>query len=263
MYDVPPSHTDRNLTADDVYDIPPPNPQSLSHVDNTPPPRPLPPGRPPKPSILHQEQYQNLPPNSKAAQDSTLNGLDLNRVVPPTAADLHMSSYDIPKSSNHSSVSMYDMPKPASVNNNVLANAVPPPPQSCGYNKKQHNYLNAGKGYVPTVPKRGEPEDTYLPMDGADSSNSAHHTGSNKSSVPEPYQDMSHNPQDDYDTPPARPPPRKPMPAESELLYSYGLFTLLIWCDIDWICKPWQRWSQVFIVKCSKYLNSYCFVIWR
>ncbi|KAK3099896.1 hypothetical protein FSP39_011414 [Pinctada imbricata] len=219
-YDYPPSHNDRNLTADDVYDVPPPNPQTLSLNDNTPPRPDAPPVRPPKPNNLHQEQYQNLPPNSKAVQDSSLNGLDLNRVVPPTAAEIGMGSYDIPKSSQQSNNSMYDMPKPAAAGSNLLSSAVPPP-QFCGFNKRQHNYLNAGKGYVPGT-KRSDSEDNYLPMDGSDSSAN---TSLNKS-VQEGYLDMSHNPQDDYDTPPpARPPPPPRKPANAENDDTYTIFS--------------------------------------
>ena len=209
-YDYPPSGGDRSiLSQDDVYDVPPPNPQFVNDMNTD-----VPPPRPPKSSgSVSQEPYQNLPPNSKAWQDFT--DVNLNKVVPPSmmcSTEGLVRSYDVPRSQFHS-MSVYDKPmNNSSVNKDSSLLAIPPPPKSCD-GPTSHSYVNANKA---------PPLDDYLPMD------AVFPEGGQR---PEAYADMSG--MAEYDTPRARSnipqiPPRASPRAKHTVLSGRSFFILTL-----------------------------------
>ena len=210
VYDYPPA---RELSKDDVYDVPPPshseplvNKISLDDV---------PPVRPPKPSHLipqtAQEPYMNLPSNSKVFTDLN-KGLpvDTNMAPPASCAGMvHiMDTYDIPKSDSARSVTSSDIKE-------TLLKSTPPPPAQCGV---EHKYINAAGGFVAE-------QDVYLPMDPVIKATGTLPPEPRKSSSTDnevEYTDMSGKSSFDdsfeskpvYDHPPARPAPRVDLPPQ-------------------------------------------------
>lgn len=220
-YDYPPPKVESSLTSDDVYDIPPSNP----HTVTPPPPGPsdIPPARPPKPACL-QEPYQNLPPTSKMFDSR--NSVDINRVVPTSHMDMAgMASYDMPRSSSISAT--YDLPK-SSLKDTSLS-ATPPAPHTCG--QTQHSYINAGTGYI----TKSKEEEVYLPMERAFPPGDSQ----NKTRTGDPYTDMSGKHDDNYadmagvktsvydHPPPARPPRISPRaaPGPDHSLETYHIYS--------------------------------------